>query len=95
MIIFKKRVKIMIKNFKKKIFTAAAIATLALSTSVSAALTLKMATDSGAKGSPNGEALESWAKMITSKTKGTEDEINVEIFYENELGGLLKYSIYS
>lgn len=76
-----------LQKFKKNILATAAVASLVLSASVSAAVTLKMATDSGAKGSPTGEALESWAEMITANTKGTEDEINVEIFYENELGG--------
>lgn len=74
-------------KFKKNILATAAAVFLILTTNVSAAVTLKMATDSGAKGSPNGKALESWAEMITTNTKGTEDEINIEIFYENELGG--------
>lgn len=76
-----------LQKLKKRILATAAVASLVLTTNAGAAVTLKMATDSGAKGSPNGEALESWAGMITANTKGTEDEINVEIFYENELGG--------
>jgi TRAP-type C4-dicarboxylate transport system substrate-binding protein len=53
--------------------------------SVSAhALTLKMATDSGAKGSPVGDSLDAWAKAIEDGSNG---EIDVEVFYQNELGG--------
>lgn len=46
--------------------------------------TLKMATDSGAKGSPAGDALDRWAALIE---EGTGGEVEVEIFYQNELGG--------
>jgi len=45
---------------------------------------LKMATDSGAKGSPAGNALLRWAEMIETGTNG---EIDVKVFYQNELGG--------
>jgi len=45
---------------------------------------LKMATDSGAKGSPSGNALLRWAEMIETGTNG---EIDVKVFYQNELGG--------
>lgn len=45
---------------------------------------LKMATDSGAKGSPAGDALLRWATLIES---GTEGELEVKVFYQNELGG--------
>ena len=48
------------------------------------AVTLKMATDSGAKGSPAGNALERWAKLIEDGTKG---EVEIKIYYQNELGG--------
>ncbi len=48
------------------------------------AKTLKMATDSGAKGSPAGDALERWAELITKNSDGA---LEVEIFYQNELGG--------
>ncbi|WP_223191519.1 TRAP transporter substrate-binding protein DctP [Paracoccus thiocyanatus] len=46
--------------------------------------TLKMATDSGAKGSDAGNAIEAWAKEIETATDGA---LTVEIFYQNELGG--------
>ena len=45
-----------------------------------------MATDSGAKGSPAGDALEHWAEIIESRSKGTPDEMEVDIFYQDELG---------
>ncbi len=47
------------------------------------AATLKMATDSGAKGSPAGDTLERWADLIE---KGSNGEIDVKVFYQNELG---------
>ncbi|HVK91123.1 MAG TPA: TRAP transporter substrate-binding protein DctP [Mycoplana sp.] len=46
--------------------------------------TLKIATDSGAKGSDAGNAIEHWAKEIETATNG---ELTLEIFYQNELGG--------
>ncbi|MDR6758027.1 TRAP-type C4-dicarboxylate transport system substrate-binding protein [Mycoplana sp. BE70] len=46
--------------------------------------TLKIATDSGAKGSDAGNAIENWAKEIETATNG---ELKLEIFYQNELGG--------
>ncbi len=45
---------------------------------------LKMATDSGAKGSPAGNALLRWAELIETGTNG---ELDVKVFYQNELGG--------
>lgn len=63
---------------------ATVAAVLALSVGTAGAVTLKMATDSGAKGSPTGDAMESWAELIE---EGTDGEVTVEIFYQNELGG--------
>lgn len=48
------------------------------------ALTLKLATDSGAEGSPAGKAIDHWAKMIEKRTHG---KIEVQVFYQNQLGG--------
>lgn len=48
---------------------------------------LTFATDSGARGSPVGESLKRWANIVEEKTEGTSDEIEVEVFYEEELGG--------
>jgi len=43
-----------------------------------------MATDSGTKGSPSGNALLRWAELIETGTNG---EIEVKVFYQHELGG--------
>jgi TRAP-type C4-dicarboxylate transport system substrate-binding protein len=43
-----------------------------------------MATDSGAKGSPAGNALLRWAELIETGTNG---ELDVRVFYQSELGG--------
>lgn len=70
-----------------KAFAAAvAVAGIAATATFPAAaqVTLKMATDSGAKGSPAGNALERWAELIETGSNG---EIEIEIFYQNELGG--------
>jgi TRAP-type C4-dicarboxylate transport system substrate-binding protein len=45
---------------------------------------LKMATDSGAQGSPAGNALLRWASLIE---EGSNGELEVKVFYQNELGG--------
>ena len=45
---------------------------------------LKMATDSGAKGSPAGNALLRWAELIETGTNG---DLDVMVFYQSELGG--------
>lgn len=47
------------------------------------AATLKMATDSGAKGSPAGDTLDRWAELIEKNSGG---DIDVKVFYQNELG---------
>ncbi len=54
------------------------------SSTVSETTVLKMATDSGAKGSPAGNALLRWAELIETGTNG---ELDVKVFYQNELGG--------
>ena len=74
-----------------KIFTIAralaASAAVIFSMAASAdTIKLKMATDTGAKGSPTGDALENWADLIHKKTAGTDDEIKINIFYQDELG---------
>ena len=69
------------KNALKLIGIAALLATTSLSAH---ATTLKIATDSGAKGSPAGDAIEMWAKGIE---EGTNGDLKVNIFYQNELGG--------
>lgn len=67
-----------------KLKSVALASLLALAAGQANALTLKMATDSGAKGSPAGNAIDAWAKAIEDGSKG---EIDVQIFYQNELGG--------
>lgn len=62
----------------------AGAAVLALTTGGAGAVTLRMATDSGAQGSPTGNSMEQWAQLIE---EGTNGEVEVEIFYQNELGG--------
>lgn len=71
--------------FARKTLTALLSASaLVLLAAQAEALTLKMATDSGAKGSPAGNALEAWAQAIE---EGSNGEIEIQIFYQNELGG--------
>ncbi|KLK90085.1 C4-dicarboxylate ABC transporter substrate-binding protein [Microvirga vignae] len=69
---------------KAKVLALAAILAASISVGFAEAKTLKMATDSGAKGSPAGAAIEAWAKAIESGTKG---DVKVSIYYQNELGG--------
>ncbi|WP_424988105.1 TRAP transporter substrate-binding protein DctP [Microbulbifer sp. S227A] len=47
---------------------------------------MKIATDSGPKGSPAGDAIEMWASLVEEKTAGTDDEITIDVFYQDELG---------
>lgn len=47
---------------------------------------LKMSTDTGSKGSPAGDAIDNWAKLIEQKTANTPDEIKINVFYQDELG---------
>lgn len=65
--------------------------TISLAVAVSVAVnaepvTLKLATDSGSKGSPTGDAIELWAKLIEEKTAGTDDEVKIHLYYQDELG---------
>ena len=47
-------------------------------------ISFRMATDSGAKGSAAGNALDRWAELIEEESDGA---IEVDVFYQNELGG--------
>jgi len=67
----------------KTLALAAGVSLIALTASAQS-MTIKLATDSGAKGSPTGDAMEKWASLIEEGTKG---DIRVNIFYQNELGG--------
>lgn len=65
--------------------TALSAAIFLLGASMNAdAATLRLATDSGTKGSPAGDALDRWGQLIEEKSEG---EIKVNVFYQNELGG--------
>ncbi len=64
-------------------FMTSLVATSALMVGSAQAVTLKMATDSGAKGSPAGDTLEHWAELIEKNSGG---DIDVKVFYQNELG---------
>lgn len=67
----------------KNLFIAGAVAALLAASPALAQTTLKLATDSGAKGSPSGDALERWASLIE---EGTDGEVKVDVFYQSELG---------
>ncbi|WP_068304531.1 TRAP transporter substrate-binding protein DctP [Pararhodobacter sp. CCB-MM2] len=47
-------------------------------------VTLRLATDSGARGSAPGDAIERWAALIEEASGG---DIEVDVFFQNELGG--------
>lgn len=68
--------------FKKLLGLSTAIL-LATMTPALAETKLKLATDSGAKGSPSGDALDRWADLVAQKTDG---DVTVDVFYQNELG---------
>lgn len=72
------------KGFSLKSLVAAVATAAALASTGANALSLKLATDSGTKGSPAGNALEKWGKLIEEKSGG---EIETKVFFQNELGG--------
>lgn len=45
---------------------------------------LKVATAAGSKGTPSGDAIAYWAKLIEEKSNG---DIKVDVYYQGELGG--------
>src|SRR5690625_2306941 len=57
---------------------------LCLAVAQAGAQTLRIATDSGAKGSPSGDAIEKWATLIEEGTGGA---LKTRVFYQNQLGG--------
>lgn len=69
--------------FIRNIMTAGAVAAMLAMSPAWAATELKLATDSGAKGSPSGDALDRWAALVE---EGTGGEVQVDVFYQNELG---------
>ncbi|MDZ7841717.1 MAG: TRAP transporter substrate-binding protein DctP [Gammaproteobacteria bacterium] len=68
---------------RKNIFLAALLLAFVALPMAQAETTLKLATDSGAKGSPSGNAMDRWAELIE---EGTNGEVQVDVFYQNELG---------
>lgn len=73
-----------LKFSMRGLLVAATAATVMLGSASAYALNLKMATDSGTKGSPAGDAIKKWAELIEEKSQG---DIKVRVFYQNELGG--------
>ncbi len=71
----------------RRILTASAIALGLLAVPALAEIELKIATDSGDRESPSGQAIANWAKAIEDGSGG---EIKVRVFYQNELGGQLE-----
>ncbi|WP_101069117.1 TRAP transporter substrate-binding protein DctP [Roseovarius salinarum] len=69
--------------FIKKIMTLGATVAMLAVAPAWAQTELKLATDSGAKGSPSGNALDRWAELIE---EGTDGDVQVDVFYQNELG---------
>lgn len=69
--------------FIKKILCLSASVIMLAASAATAQTELKLATDSGAKGSPSGDALDRWATLIE---EGTDGEVQVDVFYQNELG---------
>jgi TRAP-type C4-dicarboxylate transport system substrate-binding protein len=71
----------------KKTLVAAALAMGLTAAPAYAEIELKIATDSGDRESPSGQAIASWAKAIEDGSNG---DIKVKVFYQNELGGQLE-----
>lgn len=67
----------------KNVILAALLLAFSALPMAQAETTLKLATDSGAKGSPSGNAMDRWAELIE---EGTNGEVQVDVFYQNELG---------
>lgn len=71
----------------RKILSASAIILGLMTAPALAEIELKIATDSGDRDSPSGQAIANWAKAIE---EGSNGEISVRVFYQNELGGQLE-----
>jgi TRAP-type C4-dicarboxylate transport system substrate-binding protein len=68
----------------KGIVAATAVSVAMMATGAFAEIELKIATDSGDRDSPSGMAIANWASAIE---EGSNGEITVKVFYQNELGG--------
>ena len=73
-------------NILRQAFMAGAVSLFALGGAVSAKaeVSLKLASEAGAKGSPVANAMDLWASIIEEKSAG---DIQVDVFYQGELGG--------
>lgn len=71
----------------RKFFAVSALCAAFVATAATAQIELKFATDSGDRESPSGMALAEWARAIE---EGSNGEIDITIFYQNELGGQLE-----
>ena len=70
-----------------KFLSASAVALGLMALPALAEIELKIATDSGDRDSPSGQAIANWAKAIEDGSNG---EIKTRVFYQNELGGQLE-----
>jgi len=70
-----------------KFLSSSALALGLMTLPAFAEIELKIATDSGDRGSPSGQAIPNWAKAIE---EGSNGEIKTRVFYQNELGGQLE-----
>jgi len=73
-------------KFLRSIMLTAIFLVSTLTTAFAHKVHMKIATDSGSKGSPTAAAIDLWARLITDKTAGTDDEITFDVFYQDELG---------
>jgi TRAP-type C4-dicarboxylate transport system substrate-binding protein len=70
-----------------KFLSTSALALGLMASPALAEIELKIATDSGDRESPSGQAIANWAKAIEDGSNG---EIKTRVFYQNELGGQLE-----
>ncbi|GGO57527.1 TRAP-type C4-dicarboxylate transport system, substrate-binding protein [Roseovarius pacificus] len=72
---------------KRTILTSIAALAVSSATAFAADIELKVTTDSGFSDSPSGIAIANWAKAIE---EGSDGEIEVQVFYQDELGTQLE-----
>ena len=78
------------KTLTKHLAVAALLASggvLSMGLAAQAQTVLRVATDSGAAGSPSGNAIANWAQAIE---EGSNGELQVRVFYQEELGNQLE-----
>lgn len=69
--------------FGRFAFGVCAALGVALASPALSQTTLRLATDSGARGSPSGNTMDRWAELVA---EGTDGEVQIDVFYQNELG---------